>query len=188
MLAADTLVAQAQAGLRPRFSLTSGTGTSSNDLISLLDHDLFVWNFLGNLVQPLFNNGRLKATVDRNQSAVEELLASYESRMLQSYREVESALVSEETLLRRERAMEEAVRQSLAAQELAEERYRLGLADIITVLSAQRVAYNSESQLLALRRARLDNRVDLHLSLGGGFDRGDVPSAPDLADFLGESN
>ena len=191
ILAADTRVAQAQADLRPRFSLTSGTGTSSNDLISLLDHDLFVWNLVGNLVQPLFNNGRLKATVERNQSTVDELLASYESRILQSYQEVESALASEDTLLRRERATAGAVGQSRAAQELAEERYRLGLADIITVLSAQRAAYNSESQLLALRRARLDNRVDLHLALGGGFDSGDVPSALDLlavANFEGESN
>ena len=191
VLAADTRVAQAQADLRPRFSLTSGTGTSSNDLMSLLDHDLFVWNFVGNLVQPLFNNGRLKATVDRSQSTVDELLASYESRMLQSYQEVESALASEEILFRRERAMEEAVRQSLAAQDLAEDRYRLGLTDIITVLSAQRTAYNSESQLLALRRARLDNRVDLHLALGGGFDSGDVLSALDVlavTNFGGESN
>jgi multidrug efflux system outer membrane protein len=191
ILAADTRVAQAQADLRPRFSLTSGTGTSSNDLISLLDHDLFVWNLVGNLVQPLFNNGRLKATVERNQSTVDELLASYESRILQSYQEVESALASEDTLLRRERATAEAVDQSRAAQELAEERYRLGLADIITVLSAQRAAYNSESQLLALRRARLDNRVDLHLALGGGFDSGDVPSALDVlavVNFEGESN
>ena len=191
VLAADTRMAEARADLRPRFSLTSGTGSSSDDLIGLIDHNLFVWNLVGNLVQPLFNNGRLKATVDRNQSTVDELLADYESRILQSYREVESALASEETLLRRERATEEAVSQSLAAQDLAEERYRLGLADIITVLSAQRAAYSSESQLLALRRARLDNRVDLHLALGGGFDSGDVPSALDataVANFEGESN
>ena len=191
VLAADARMAEAQADLRPRFSLTSGTGTSSNDLISLLDHKLLIWNLVGNLVQPLFNNGRLKATVDRNQSTVDELLANYESRILESYREVESALASEETLLLRERATEEAVRQSLAAQELAEERYRLGLVDIITVLSAQRTAYSSESQLLALRRARLDNRVDLHLALGGGFDSGDVPSALDVmavAKFEGESD
>ena len=191
VLAADTRIAQAQADLRPRFSLTSGVGTSSNDLISLIDKDLGVWNLVGNLVQPLFNNGRLKATVERNQSTVDELMANYESRILQSYREVESALASEELLLRRERAIGEAVRQSVAAQELAEERYRLGLADIITVLSAQRTAYNSESQLLTLRRTRLDNRVDLHLALGGGFDGGDVPSALELmtaTNFEGESN
>ena len=177
--AADTRIAQAQADLRPRFSLTSGTGTSSGSLIDLIDNDLFVWNFVGNLVQPLFNNGRLKAAVVRNESLAEEAVANYESRLLASYREVESALGAEDVLARRERALEEAVLQSSAARTLAEQRYQAGLTDIITVLSAQRTAYNSESQLLGIRRTRLDNRVDLHLALGGGFDTGDVPSETD---------
>ena len=176
LVAADTRIAQAQADLRPRFSLTSGTGTSSGSLIDLIDHNLFVWNFVGNLVHPLFNNGRLKAAVVRNESLAVEAVANYESRLLESYREVESALGAEDVLRRRERALEEAVLQSSAARTLAEQRYRAGLTDIITVLSAQRTAYNSESQLLGIRRTRLDNRVDLHLALGGGFDMDDVPS------------
>ena len=177
LLAADTRIAQAQADLRPRFSLTSGTGTSSDSLLDLLDKDLFVWNFVGSIVQPLFNNGRLKAAVARNESQAEEVVANYESRLLQSYREVESALAAEEVLTRRQQALEAAVTQSVAARQLADQRYRLGLADIITVLLAQRAAFNSEVQLLGIRRLRLDNRVDLHLALGGGFDTADVPSA-----------
>ena len=176
LVAADTRIAAAQADLRPRFSLTWGTGTSSGSLIDLIDNDLFVWNFVGNLVQPLFNNGRLKATVARNESQAEEAVANYESRLLQSYREVESALAAEEVLARRERALEEAVLHSSAARTLAEQRYQAGLTGIVTVLAAQRTAYNSESQLLGIRRTRLDNRVDLHLALGGGFDMDDVPS------------
>jgi multidrug efflux system outer membrane protein len=176
LVAADTRIAQAQADLRPRFSLTSGAGTSSGSLLDLIDKDLLVWNFVGNLVQPLFNNGRLKAAVVRNESLAEEAVANYETRLLASYREVESALGAEAVLRRRERALEEAVLQSSAARTLAEQRYQAGLTDIITVLSAQRTAYNSESQLLGIRRVRLDNRVDLHIALGGGFDMGDIPS------------
>ena len=176
VLSADTRLMEAQAALRPSFSLTSGTGTASSDLIDLLNYNLFIWNFAANLVYPLFNNGRLDATVVRNESQVAEALANYESRILAAYREVESALAAEDALLRRERALAEAVTQSVAAQELAEQRYRLGLTDIITVLSAQRTAYTSESQLLGIRRTRLDNRVDLHLALGGGFASTDVPS------------
>jgi NodT family efflux transporter outer membrane factor (OMF) lipoprotein len=175
VVASDARLAQAEAELRPRFSLTGGTGTSSNQLTSLLDRNLFVWSFVGGLVQPLFNNGRLSAAVDRSESAVEEALANYENRILESYREVESALAAEDILARMERALEEAVLQSEAAREQAEERYRLGLTDIITVLSAQRSSFNSESQLLAVRRSRLENRVDLHLALGGGFDPADIP-------------
>jgi len=176
LVAADIRIAQAQADLRPRFSLTSGAGTLSGSLIDIIDNDLFIWNFVGNLVKPLFDNGRLKAAVVRNKSQAEEAIANYESLLLQAYREVESALVVEALLSRRFRAVEDAVLQSNASQRLAENRYKLGLTDIITVLSAQRSAYNSESQLLGVRRLRLENRINLHLALGGGFDISEIPS------------
>ena len=187
LVVSDARLAQAQADLRPRFSLTGATGTASNNLLDLLDNNLFIWSFVGNFAQPIFNGGRLRATVDRNLSAAEEALATYESRVLGSYREVESALAAEQVLARREEAHREAITQSDAAEVLAEERYRLGLTDIITVLSAQRTADTSESQLLSVRRARLDNRVELHVALGGGFDMGDVPTTFELMAASNES-
>lgn len=184
LLAADTRIIAAQADLRPRFSLTSATGTSSRALIDLLQKDQLVWNFVGNLVKPLFNNGKLKATVARSESQAEEARAHYESRLLQSYQEVESALATEDVLMRREQALQEAVLHSSAARALAEQRYQAGLTGIITVLAAQRTAYNVESQLLGVKRARLDNRVDLHLALGGGFNMGDIPTEIEVRRIL----
>jgi NodT family efflux transporter outer membrane factor (OMF) lipoprotein len=169
LLAADARIAEAQAELRPRFTLTSGTGTASNTLKDLLDNDVFVWNLIGGLTQPLFNNGRLKAGVKQNEALAAESAATYESLMLTAYQEVESALAAENFLADQETALEAATQQSQAARDLAEQRYRLGLADIITLLSSQRSALEAESQLLALRRLRLENRVNLHLALGGGF-------------------
>jgi NodT family efflux transporter outer membrane factor (OMF) lipoprotein len=169
LLASDARISQAKAELRPRFSLTSGTGTSSNTLSDLLDSDVFVWNLIGGVAQPLFNNGRLKAGVRQNEAVAAEAAANYESLMLTAYQEVETSLAAENFLTEQEAALEAATKQSQAARDLAEERYRLGLADIITLLSAQRTALNAESQLLAVRRLRLENRVNLHLALGGGF-------------------
>ncbi len=180
LLASDARLAAAEADLRPRFNLTGGTGTASNNLINLLNNNLFIWSFVGNLTQPLLDGGRLRATVDRSASVGDESLAVYESRILQAYREVESALAAEDVLARREGALREAVVQSVAAADLAEQRYILGLTDIITVLSSQRTADTSESQLMTLIRTRLDNRVDLHVALGGGFDLNDIPSALEL--------
>ena len=178
LLVADARIAQAKADLRPRFSLTSATGTSSNTLQDLLNNDVFVWSFLGGVVQPIFNRDRLKATVSQNEALAREAAASYEGSILAAYNEVESALAAEDVLARREKALEEATKQSLAARDLAEQRYRLGLEDIITLLSSQRTALDSESQLLTVRRLRLDNRVNLHLALGGGFRMADLPPLP----------
>lgn len=169
LLAADARIAEARAQLRPRFSLTTTFGTSSDQLRNLLSAELLVWSLLGNVVQPVFNRGRLKAGVTLNQARAEEAAARYESAVLAAYNDVEAALAAEEVLRRRLEAIEDAAEQSVAARDLAEQRYRSGLAGIITLLAAQRTAIDSESQLLTLRRLQLDNRVNLHLALGGSF-------------------
>lgn len=169
LLAADARIAEAKAQLKPSFSLTSTFGTSSDQLRNLLSAEVLVWSLLGNVVQPLFNRGRLKAGVSLNQARAEEAAARYESAILAAYNDVEAALAAEEAIRRRRQALEEAAEQSLAARDLAEQRYRSGLAGIIILLSAQRTAIDSESQLLTLRRLQLDNRVSLHMALGGNF-------------------
>jgi outer membrane protein TolC len=169
LLAADARIAEAKAQLRPSFSLTSSFGTSSNQLRNLLSADLLIWSLLGNVVQPVFNRGGLKAGVSLNQALAEEAAARYESAILAAYNDVEAALAAEAVIRRRQQALEEATEQSVSARDLAEQRYRSGLAGIITLLAAQRTAIDSESQLLTLRRLQLDNRVNLHLALGGSF-------------------
>ena len=72
----------------------------------------------------------------------------------------------------------ETARQSHAAWRLAEERYRAGVGDYLTVIDSQTRAVTADSQLLAVRRAILDNRVDLHLALGGGFRAPERPEEP----------
>ena len=63
-------------------------------------------------------------------------------------------------------AREEAV----AATILARDRYRRGLVGMITVLETQRREFVAQSELLVVRRALFENRVGLHLALGGGFE------------------
>ena len=169
LLAADARIAEAKAQLRPSFSLTSSFGTSSDQLRNLLSPDLLVWSLVGNAAQPIFNRGRLKAGVSLNQARAEEAAARYESAVLAAYNDVEAALAAEGVIRRRRQALEAAAEQSVAARELAEQRYRSGLTGIITLLASQRTAIDSESQLLTLRRLQLDNRVNLHLALGGSF-------------------
>ena len=181
LLAADARISQARADLRPRFALTGSSGTTSNQLQDLIDGDVFVWSLFSGVTQPLFNHGRLKAQVQQNEAIAAEAAAAYEQTILRSYGEVETALAADRFLAQQGDALETATKQALAAQELAEQRYRSGLSDIITVLQAQRTALDSESALLSIRRARLDNRVDLHLALGGGLPGGGTGTTSSLA-------
>ncbi len=162
---------QARVSLLPRISLSGSTGTSSNELQDIVDRDFSVWSLAANLFQPVFQGGKLLAGLNLADANVREALENYVKNALRAFSEVEGALALETYLARREAALTRAVEQSQSARELAEDRYARGLDGIITLLSAQRDAFRSESQLLQVRRLRLDARVDLHLSLGGGFTR-----------------
>jgi len=162
-------ISEARKALYPRISLTASGGTASNELGDLLNGDFSVWNLFGNVVQPLFQGGRLRAGVSLAESESQRALARYAQSVLLAFAEVESALSAEGFLSRRQDAIEAATEEAVSARRLAEERYLSGLADLITLLESQRRAYDAESRLLTVRRLRLDARIDLHLALGGGF-------------------
>ena len=117
----------------------------------------------------MFQGGRLRALVKRADAGAREALLDYGKIALTAFREVEEALSAEALLLEREIALGEAVIQAEAAERLAWEEYAAGVADIITVLSAQRRVLESRSARIAVKNQRLRNRVNLHLALGGDF-------------------
>ncbi|MFQ5674945.1 MAG: efflux transporter outer membrane subunit [bacterium] len=171
--AATSTVASAKRALLPRISLTGSGGTSSNQLSDLLSGDFSVWNIAGNILQPIFQGGRLRANVKLAKSQAEVALFNYQQSALNAFAEVENALANERYLSQRQTALEEATRQALAARDLAESQYGRGLIDFITMLETQRSAFETEKQLLTVRRQRLDARIDLYLALGGGFSVND---------------
>lgn len=169
LAASGARIEEARAALYPRISLTASGGTRSDELGDLLNGKLSVWTLGANVLQPVFQGGRLLAGIDLAVAEQQEALASYVQRALFAFAEVESSLAAEQFLARREVALLDAVEQAMAAQQLAENRYLRGLEDFVTVLESQRTAFLRHSELLVVRRQRLDARVNLHLALGGGF-------------------
>jgi outer membrane protein TolC len=174
LAAAEQRYGAARRDLYPRLSLTGSTGTSTRALTDLVDGDFGVWSLLGNVLQPVFQGGLLRANVDLAEAGVDETLISYAGTALAAYSEVETALAAEQHLREREDHLAVAAEQSRAAERLAEERYRSGLEDFITVLESQRRALQADGEWIAARRQRLENRIDLYLALGGGFERSET--------------
>jgi multidrug efflux system outer membrane protein len=164
----------ARAELYPRISLTSATGTASGALADLVSGDFRVWSLLANVVQPLFQGGRLRAGIDRAEARTAEELAIYANTALVAFSEVETALAADSLLADRAGFLATSAEQSRAAEDIADDRYRAGLGDYITVLESRRLALQAEVELIAARRLRLENRVDLYLALGGGFSQSEA--------------
>ena len=178
LAATGARVDQARASLYPRLSLTGMGGTSSNELEDLFDFDFRTWSIAANLLQPIFQGGRLRADVRRNEALVREAAATFETTLLRALSEVEVALAVEDDLANRATQLGSAVESLRAALTQAENRYGQGLADFLTVSDTQRQVLAAESQWLAAKRARFDTRIDLFLALGGGFSEATRPLLP----------
>jgi len=154
----------------PSFRLTGSGGTSSDALKRLLNSNYLIWNLAANVTKPIFNAGELKAQVSLAEANRDEALARYSLAILQAFREVETALTSEALLRDQEAALRTATEQSDEAETLALDEYTKGLVDIITLLNSQTKTFLARSELINVRNQQLQNRVDLYLALGGGFD------------------
>ncbi len=170
LAASGARVKEARRALYPRISLNGSYGDSSNKVSDVLDVDFNEWTLAGNLAQPIFQGGRLLAALDRSKAEQLEAAEDYATATLSAYAEVESLLAAARYLADRVDRQSLAATESSAARDLAEQRYLRGLEEFVTVLAAQRTALNAASELIAVRRARLESRIDLYLALGGGFD------------------
>jgi outer membrane protein TolC len=176
MLAAGARWEQSRLALYPSFRLTGRIGTSADDFLQAFSGNFFMWNLAGNILQPVFQGGRLRAQIRLADARSKEAAAQWASSVLQAFAEVESALAADKILQSMEADVSNSATQAVASLELAENRYTSGLERFVTVLEAQRRSLEAESQLLAVRRQRLNTRVDLHLALGGDLRSGEEES------------
>ncbi len=181
LTATDARLRESRASLYPRLTLAGALGTSGETIANLFNPDFFVWSLIGGLVQPIYQGGRLRAAVDVADARLREAAASFASTLLFAFSEVETALATERILSEREIDLAESVEQSQAALSLAETKYDAGLENYITVLESQRRSLLSETELIAVRAGRLQNRVDLHLALGGGFETPPDPTGQQVS-------
>lgn len=167
LAAADYRVAEAKRNLLPAFTIQATAGNQNESFTEFLDFDSLVQRFAGNIAQPIFQGGRLRANVALNKARAEEAMATYARTLLTAFQEVETALANETFLRDREAFLAEAVNQAAAAASLAQNQYSRGLTPILNLLDAQRRDLDSRSQLIDIRGARVQNRVTLFLALGG---------------------
>ncbi len=170
LLASDARIVQAQAELYPKISLTASGGTSSDELENLMNNNFLVWSLGANLVQPVFAGGRLQNNVKLAKAQAAESVMLYRSAVLSAFSEVESALATSVAYRQREARLASAEKIARESLLLAENRYDRGVESFLTVLDAQRRLIETQSQRVAVCRMRLENRVNLHLALGGGFE------------------
>ena len=119
----------------------------------------------------MFQGGRIRAQIRQEEARDREALAAYARTVLTAYQEVEAALSAETALGEMESRSREALAASRRALSRTSSQRRGGFVTRLMELEAERAVLMAESGHLSQVRARLDNRVNLSLALGGGFER-----------------
>ena len=165
-------VGAAKARLYPTISLTGSTGYTGSDLGTWFDSAGGVWSLAGGLAMPLINRGATMAQVRAAEARAEGAVAGYHKAVLNAFSEVENALDAERYQGESEQILVASVREATRSLELAEQRYRAGLDNLLSTLESQRRLFNAESALLSTQRSYRTARVNLILALGGPWDTG----------------
>ncbi|MEM9017228.1 MAG: TolC family protein [Verrucomicrobiota bacterium] len=162
LIAEDYRIAEAIADRLPRV----GIGATLNYVESAITGEL-IRTAVADAVLPLIDWGERKAEVGRRRAIFDEQLGRFSEAYLIAIEEVENLLF----VGRREEERISSLKQQryLSAQTLEEarNRYSNGLTDYLPVLDAVQTLQRTERELISQQRALVENRISLHLALGG---------------------
>lgn len=169
LVAADHLVAAAIADRLPALRLSAQSVYQATEPSEVFNN--WIWTLAGNIVQPVFEGGRLKAEVYRARAAKKERLIAYGKTVLNAFREVEDALAEERHQRTLIANLEDQIRLATATLDQARDRYVNGMSDYLPVLTALQVVQGKERDLLRARRGLISFRIRLYRALGGSWPR-----------------
>src|SRR5207244_1588337 len=179
--AANANIGAARAAFFPTISLTGDVGTASSALSGLFKAGSLAWDFMPSITLPIFKAGRLRGNLDVAILEKDINVARYEKAIQAAFREVADGLAARGTYDDQVASLERYTQAQQRSLDLSEMRFRNGVDNYLTVLTAQTGLYSAQQALVAARLARLTNLVDLYRYLGGGWieHTGDVPRPAD---------
>jgi len=166
--AANANIGAARAAFYPRLQLTTNVGLVNSDFAKLFsDTGSNYWAFSPQLVIPIFNYGRNKASLKLAEARQHIEVVNYEKTIQTAFREVMDVLSTRT-------AIGEAVASRTRLRELESSRLQLvkrrldqGLVTYLELLDAQRSVLDAQSQAVQIQQQALQNQVGLYKALGG---------------------
>ncbi len=131
LASATANVGSARAQFFPSIQLTGSGGYQSSSLVSLFQPQATFFNVVGSLTQPIFDGGRILGNFEFTKARQDELLQTYRKTVIQSFADVDNALVAIRETTNRLRLQREVLAASRRAFELSEQQLRAGTADIV---------------------------------------------------------
>jgi NodT family efflux transporter outer membrane factor (OMF) lipoprotein len=173
--AATAGVGVAKAAFFPDVTLTASVSLEAMKFDALNEWKSLTYGFGPTVTIPLFEGGQLHGQLNLNEAKQKEAAISYAKTALTAFTQVNTALVNYAQEHATQDALQTDVQQSQIALSLAEEQYKQGLVDYLTVLNAQQADLAAQqNQAQSLEKLGTD-LVTLYQALGGGWE-GEYPA------------
>lgn len=167
--AATQDVAVARAAFYPNLNLVAFVGLSSLGLDRFVEAGARSYGIGPALSLPLFDGGRLRAQLAARRAEADAAVDGYNAALLRALREVADEVTTLQVLERQQRSQDEAGAAAEAAADLALQRYRAGLGNFLTVLTAQTNVLTQRRAAADLKARHLLAEAALARALGGGW-------------------
>lgn len=174
MVGANAQIGVAIANYFPRIGLGALFGWEAARPGDLFKNDFNVWSLGASLVGPIFEGGRLKATVEAQEAFWNESIAQYKKAVTVAFQETSDALIAQQTLVGQRESQERQVASLRESVDLALQRYNAGRATYFEVLEAEQQLFPSQDALAQTQRDQLIAVVNLYKALGGGWNLKDA--------------
>lgn len=168
-VAATARVGVAVADLYPDLVLGASAGYASDKLSQLVRPETFVWSLLADTAWRVFSGGALRAQAQAARARADAAALQYGQLVLDALREVEDALLREETARRSYDQIRIRVAEATAAERLARERYQRGVERLIVVLESERRRRIAQDEQILAQDTMWNARINLFLALGGSW-------------------
>ena len=163
----DTLVKQF--GNSADLEAAKTTRLTTTTPMSFFEGGSKFWSLGPTFRWPIFSAGKIRQNIRVENARQEQALIRYEQTVLTSLEEVENALVGFGKEQERYRELAKSEFASRRAVTLANDQFRSGLVDFLSVLEAERTLFLAQEQLVRSEQVLSQNAVRLYKALGGGW-------------------
>lgn len=146
----------------------SATGAFTNNPSTIINPGKFLLNFAGNLVQPIFQNGKLIAGLKVAKAQYEQAYNNWQSAILSAGSEVSNALVQYNSYDEKGKIDQQEVELRTKNVDHTKDLYTMGSSTYLEVITAQTQLLNAKTTLLTDDFNKMQAVVNLYSALGGG--------------------
>lgn len=162
------------------FRLSGGFEDNGFNLFNLANS---MWSYGSYVSLPVFEGGYRRAQLQQSWAAYRETEDRYRATVLNAFREVENGLSLTNRLEAAARRQDAAVAAAQQTQDLSMELFRGGLSSSLDLLYAQLATLSARIDEVQIKANLLRAEVGLVRSLGGGWNRKQLPTDEQIQPF-----